>query len=488
MRSRLSMIETYRLERKGFSMKRIFVLASLLPLVAACSGASDAPQVGGGYTTNQYLSMRASNEKVTSLAQTVTNRTEIVEYAKKMGVVVVNGTTQTTDNTDGRWASSGTLKPGHSNNPDDRDKVPVFNMQYDTAINAFKSMHRIHVASDYDYKNMTSAAIRSGYLIAGGDVNAYNWDELTLENKSEIKEFIDGVYANVLDMFFDRKDGKPDTWDIEARDQDLDEIAFDTTDGTNTVKFNLNDEGEIIGIKFGKQESKRVNKESIFDVQVKADGYTDTIRTTMTGYGASKKLKYTDFGTIVRNTTRDFADNTLQDKTVSSEYDAYAGGYDLKQVSRSDIAGTDTDMTFDGMAVGYVVAADGSTQKIAGNANLRFENSVETLNLGFANGSDAFDGEVKWYDTVIINDGNSSTISFKNNNKVEEKYQLAAIGNSEHITIQDYTGANVKYYGDNNAASEFVGTATYTETIDDIPGVTMNTAFGGTLVTPTSGN
>lgn len=488
MRSGLSMIETYRSERKGFSMKRIFVLAGLLPLVAACSGASDAPQIGGGYTTNQYLSMRASNEKVTSLAQTVTNRTEIVEYAKKMGVVITSDTTQTTASTDGRYASSGTLKPGHSSNPDDREKIPVFNMQYDTAINAFKSMHRIHVASEYDYKNMTDAAIRSGYLIAGGDVNAYNWDELTPENKSEIKEFVDGVYASVLDMFFERETGKPDTWDIEARDQDLDEVALDTTDGTNTIKFNLNDEGEIIGIKLGKQELKRINKDSIFDIQVKGDGYTDTTRTTMAGYGAAKNLKYADFGTIVRNTTRKFMDNTLQDVKVSSKYDAYAGGYDLKQISRSDIAGVDTDMTFDGMAVGYVVATDGSAQKIAGNANLRFKNAVETLTLGFAAGSDAFDGEAKWYDTVIINDGNSSTISFRNNDKVEEKYQLAAMGDSEHITIQDYTGANVKYYGDNNTPSEFVGTATYTETVDDVPGVTMNAGFGGTIVKPTSGN
>ncbi|MBR4860500.1 MAG: hypothetical protein IKV10_04325, partial [Alphaproteobacteria bacterium] len=102
-------------------MKRILILPSLL-LLAACSSAGEAHRVGGGYTMNEYQNMRISNTNVTALAQTTTNRAEIVEYAKKVGVVVDSGTTQNSTNTS-RVVVSGYIKPGHSTESSDREKV-----------------------------------------------------------------------------------------------------------------------------------------------------------------------------------------------------------------------------------------------------------------------------------------------------------------------------------------------------------------------------
>ena len=89
----------------------------------------------------------------------------------------------------------------------------------------------------------------------------------------------------------------------------------------------------------------------------------------------------------------------------------------------------------------------------------------------FASG--ATDVTKKWYDVEIVNDGTDATITFTPNDIVKPEYQLSQTG-----TISDYTGVDIKYYGDNNVVSEFSGTATYTDTAVE-NGVTMNAAFGG---------
>ena len=447
-------------------MKHILIFPSLI-LLAACSSTGDANRIGGGYTNNEYQQMRASNMQVSSLPQNVTNRMEIVEYAKSVGVVFDSGVAGANVDSSRYASTPGTVKPGHSNVSSDRDKVPVFNKQYTDAINAFTNMYEIYLNG---FKNLDLLAVRSAYMIAGGDASQYTWDSsLSDDDKSEIRDFISSNALDILDRYFAVDPENPGKYIIEAQSQDLSDIELNMPSGTDKITFNLDEHGEIIGVAIGDSEFSRRNSTGRqFTNTNKTAEYTDKTIASVITRGEKYGLKYSDFGYININTTRDFADKTLLQQTVESSIKPYAGGYALKNISREKLS---DQMRFNGTAVGSVSKTDTDAMLISGNATLNFQDGVETLNMFFASG--ATDVTKKWYDVEIVNDGTDATITFTPNDIVKPEYQLSQTG-----TISDYTGVDIKYYGDNNVVSEFSGTATFTDTAVE-NGVTMNAAFGG---------
>ncbi len=458
---------------RGIFMKQIFILSGLL-LLGACASTSDAQPVG---TNSRYLEVRASNSQLTGMSQTVTNRSEIVAYAKSVGLYGDDtSAAQTLSNN--RYANA-----GHSNNADSRDKIPVFNNQYNTAKNAFEKMYKIYTDG---FKGMSLEDIKNAYIISGGDINSYTWDgTLSDDDKQAIATHIKTAIESehLLNRFFDKDPEDSEKYSITDRTQDLSNIDFLDTSGKTTLNFSLDEYGEIVGITMGTDEYTRRNRGTQFVRTAQSDEYTDTIIASVIGYGLKNGLKYSDFGIINKITTRDYTDETLADVTHDKTLDVYAGGYSLKNVSRDDVVALNQEMDFSGTAVGIVTGRDGTQQRIASNAELNFKNGTETLNMNFAGGTNDAPYDIKWYHVSIVNDGTNASIKFTPNTLINENYQLANVPESGKI-IQDFDGVNINYYGDNSVASEFGGTAKYYDDVEN--GVKMDVAFGGTLIEPSN--
>ena len=459
-------------------MKHIFVLPGLL-LLAACSSVGEAGRVGGGYTMNEYQNMRLSNTKVTGLAQTATNRAEVVEYAIDVGVVVVADSQNTVSEQMARPAmNNGYVKPGHSTESSDRDKVAVFNNQYATAQKAFENLYKIY-ANGLSGLKLSSTDVKNAYLIAGGKAEDYSWTmDMTDEEKQAVADFISSRAEELLDKYFDRDTENPDAWIIKNRSQDLSDIKFTSPSGTDTLTFSLDEHGEIIGIQDGDTQYSRLSRNGAsFQRTDTTKEYTDKTTINLQTFGAANKLTYADFGLKMINTARTFNDAT-QDKTSTTTKSIFAGGYDLKQIARNDIEKIDTEMNFDGTAIGVVTANDENKSQIivAGNAVLNFKDGTETLTAAFNGGSTAIEGETKWYHMEYVDNGTDSTMTFTKNGDIEEKYQLSNLTPAENYDVK------FNYYGDRGNPTEYVGTATYTDT----NGVSMDAAFGGTLIKSTT--
>ena len=80
-----------------------------------------------------------------------------------------------------------------------------------------------------------------------------------------------------------------------------------------------------------------------------------------------------------------------------------------------------------------------------------------------------------WYDVKIVDTGASQAISFTPGDVMDMNFLV-----SEPSKSLAYDGMDINYYGDKGKPSEFVGTATY----NDANGVSMDAAFGGTLIKP----
>ncbi|MBO5704761.1 MAG: hypothetical protein J6R99_01965, partial [Alphaproteobacteria bacterium] len=219
-------------------MKHIFILSGLL-LLSACASTGDAQPVG---TNSRYLEVRASNSQVTGMTQTVTNRSEMIAYAKSVGLISDDATNAQTI-TDNRYANA-----GHSNNADSRDKIPVFNNQYNVVKNAFEKMYAIYTDG---FDGMDIKDIKNAYIISGGDVDDYIWDAtLGDDDKSAIASQIEAAIETngLLDRFFNKDSENPDLYLITDRSQDISDVDFTSASVVESFSFKLDESGEIIGV------------------------------------------------------------------------------------------------------------------------------------------------------------------------------------------------------------------------------------------------
>lgn len=435
-------------------MKHIFVLPGLL-LLAACASTGDAYTIGHRVDT-----VGASNSRVTNMRTSVDNRLEVISYAQSVGVVPTpKSDTETSNQNPSRV---GVVGPVLNREPNVRDQEQEkIGEYYAMAQTAFKDMYAI-------YKNgidgMTDSAIMNAYLIAGG-TEEYP-QELTDETKAEIKAFIatqiqsSGFQENVLDKFFN--DGtEPDTWVFDPKTESLKDVQMKLLSDDDVLTFMLDDNNQIMGINLAKEGYTRTSDKS--NTFWRKDATTGT-ETTVT-VKASGNLKYSDYGRLSKAVRHADSDET------TTEFKFFAGGYDLKHINRSDvatIAGEDA-LNFKGTAMGLVTNKDNKTLKVNGDATLNFMNGTEKVDLKFSNS--------KWYDVKIVNTGASQAISFTPGDVMDMNFLV-----SEPSKSLAYDGMNVDYYGDRGNPTEYVGTATYTDT----NGVSMESAFGGALIKPTT--
>ena len=428
-------------------MKYIFVLPSLL-LLAACSSVGDAHMIGGRVDT-----VNDSNARITNMRTSVDNRLEVIDYAQKAGVISDSTSTTSSYNiTQSRPSFSG---PNYNREPNVRDpQSEKIGPLYEQALTAFKNMYKVHTDG---LGGLSETEIKNAYLIAGGTEDP---TELTNE---QIKNFIDGNYASVLNKFFDLGT-EPNTWVFEPKKESLTDVEMKIVSSDDVLTFTLDESGQIMEVRLADGGYVRTgNKSNTFWSKNATTGDETTIRLK-----ASGNLKYSDYGRFSK------AIKSAETDKTTTEYAFFAGGYDLKHIDRSKVAlaaGEDS-LDFKGTAMGIVRNSTKDEQMlVSGDATLNFMNGTETLNMLFSNDSQ----KKNWYDVQITDNGTTQTISFAPNSAVAEKYQLSDLNPSGN-----YDGMRVDYYGDRGNPTEYVGTATYTDT----NGVSMDAAFGGSLVKP----
>lgn len=426
-------------------MKRILILPSLL-LLAACSSTGGAYTIGGRVDT-----VGESNARITNMRTSVDNRLEVIAYAQKVGVISTPSSDASTSTVNaGRPSVS---SPIYNHTPNVRDpQSEQIGPQYEQALNAFKDMYKIHTDG---LDGLSQPDIKNAYLIAGGTDDP---SELTNE---QIKDFIDDNYASVLSDFFNLGT-ESDTWIFEPKTQSLTDAKMKLLSSDDVLTFSLNEDAQIIAVYLaGDGYTREGEKSNVFFRKDPTTG--DETRITIS-HISSLNLKYSDFGRITKSIKYFDSDDKSQ------EINFFTGGYDLKHIDRSKVAlaaGKDS-LDFKGKAMGLLRNNDNSTKSVSGDATLNFMNGTETIDLKFSN--------TDWYDVKIVDTGSSQSISFKPGDTIATGFLV-----SEPNTTLDYDGMTVDYYGDRGNPTEFVGTATYVDT----NGMSMEAAFGGTLVKPT---
>ncbi len=420
-------------------MKRILILPSLL-LLAACSSVGDAYTIGGRVDT-----VDNSNARITNMRTSVDNRLEVIEYAQKVGVISAPiSTTSSYSVNQSRPSVSG---PIYNREPNVRDpQSEKIGPLYEQALTAFKDMYKIHTDG---LDELSETAIKNAYLIAGGT------DDPTELTNEQIKAFIDGNYASVLNEFFDLGT-ESNTWVFEPKKESLTNVEMKIVSSDDVLAFTLNGSGQIMEVRLADGGYVRTgNKSNTFRSKNATTGDETTVTIKTSG-----NLKYSDYGRFSK------AVKSAETAKTTTEYKFFTGGYDLKHIDRSKVAlvAGEESLDFKGTAMG-LLKKDTDTKIINGDATLNFMNGTETVELKFTNKD--------WYDVKIVDTGSSQAISFKPGNTIDTRFLV-----SEPNTTLDYDGMRIDYYGDRGNPTEFVGTATY----EDANGVSMESAFGGTLI------
>lgn len=204
--------------------------------------------------------------------------------------------------------------------------------------------------------------------------------------------------------------------------------------------------------------------------------------------GNAAKLKYQSLGKEMGLRYSDFG--KLDISLMDGWSPVFIGGYDIKNVKDAEMP-TDSSLTFDGVAVGHVVAVrDGEpdaqvlNENAQKNAKLVFDATggtpKQTLTASFDN----------WYDIEYTKNGNEKGSVTFSNRKGSEAYYLMS-DTDGHATM-DVEGEDFRYFGDNNIPTEAVGMIQVrdcpggrcTDWVDENAGETadevrMNLGFGG---------
>ena len=204
------------------------------------------------------------------------------------------------------------------------------------------------------------------------------------------------------------------------------------------------------------------------------EGANTTTKVTYESYtkkNGAKKLQYSDFGTV-------YVDSMEGNETVNETF-VFAGGFDAKRISKNDLQGR---MEFEGDAVATVIYQDERddtrvehTQSFDGEAELVFDNGVETLSTEFK----------KWYDVEVTSNANKDNynITFTNSdNDIDSQYKF---NDNKVYNITNFVGDNgngsygavdIGYYGDNGKPEEATGYVAYGENLSD--GVDLHAQIG----------
>lgn len=421
-------------------MKKISLLSCLVALTA-CGGGDSAHKIDTTNTKNELVAIQAFNSEVIGITQSVNNQSDTVSYVHAaLGIHGTSPIASTDGNTDNRI--------GHSTTQTDRIPDNIMGKQYMAAVEKLKTLTKF--TDDTEFAGLTPTQLVESYKIIGGKTD-YSVDELSDEDKSSIRTAVLAKYQDILNRFFEY-DSEAADWRWEPMSRGLADLELETVDG-DTIKLVLNDKGRIIAV-----DSITGGATKSFSRTTKNNfQYTDgevTGTAVLSSLGAKYRLKYSDFGSfgVMKNVT---TDSGVESHPVSTDF--YAGGYDIKRVMPADMSG---EHQFTGHAIGSVTATDGATLALDGATKLVFDDGNETLSMNFA--------ESKWHDVEISRTaGGAANIAFSGDEGIDERFIMTdgTMGDDK---------LDIRYYGDNNAPTEFSGMAQHADT-----NATMNVVFGG---------
>lgn len=420
-------------------MKKISILSCVVAL-AACGGGDSAHKIDTTNTKNELVAIQAFNSEVIGIAQSVNNQADTVSYVHSAlgirGASTVSSTDSSTDN-----------RIGHSTTQTDRIPDNIMGKQYVAAVEKLKTLTKF--SDDTEFAGLTPTQLVESYKIIGGKTE-YSATELSDDDRAAIRSAVLAKYQDILNRFFDYDNDAAD-WRWEPMTRGLSDLELETVNG-ETIKLVLNDKGRIVGLDSitggGTKSFLRTVKNNFEYTDGEVAGTA-----VLNSLGAKYGLKYSDFGSlaVMKNVT---VDGETKSQPVSTDY--FVGGYDIKQVSTADMSG---EYQFNGYATGAVTGADAKTLAVNGATTLVFNDGDETLTMDFTDSN--------WHNVVVSRqEGSTANVQFTG--------ETAAGFEMTGGTFADTDKLDIKYYGDNNAPSEFSGMAQYSESDRQ-----MNVVFGG---------
>ena len=509
-------------------MKKLTILTSVLALTA-CGGGSggsgsagitnnpsnpgtpNAPMTFGNVElpTSRVSSAAAdSNSAVTGMDSSVTNIAEMTETVKTaIGVEDLDylannldNISSSTSNLTVRSASArrSTLRSLSGFN----DRAEAANYTITFTDDAMKEMAHKTYDEIMRFLEELSAFTRNIWFkmlcYANGSCNSYSLEELATMIHEQATH-------NHWHDFYERN---------HYREYTLKDVDFTMSSASNgdeagaldIVRFDLDENSKIIGVKFISLDSDEIGHEDTQntgdDTYITRNGnknefnfYSNgedklddgtVIRTRLEGtttvetYGHETGNRYSDFGRFIA--TQDKYYEGIEEPKHKESYEPFAGGYTDKIVIPSE------SMEFTGKAVGTIQGKDEFRDdlRVDGTATLAFNgaNQNQTLSMNFDN----------WYNVTIDKNMNNDQLTFTfSGTTADNNYALTNMGTGAKEVIianpGNYNGTGysdthpngklqINYYGDNGNPEEFVGVAQYAESIDN-QNFHCNFSFGG---------
>ncbi|MDE6250983.1 MAG: hypothetical protein K2M34_05150 [Alphaproteobacteria bacterium] len=326
-------------------------------------------------------------------------------------------------------------------------------------------------ASVEDIRNVRRALQIAGYKIPKATEDGNTLKEWIAKNKDTFEATAKEVYE------------RPDL--NATKHFWLDSASFRalvTNGASDKMVLDINDDGEITGVKFVDNGSgsskfspavfyssmKRIDDTNEFDAK---SAFTDG-KLVMESYAKDLGLKYADFGVLTYNGTIGVADKTGYNIP-------FMGGFDAKRINKSEL---ESDVTFKGTAKGTVNPSNNAAKD--GVKNLTIEDKNATLTFNKENVTETFNAKFdNWYDvTATKKAGGTIDIEFSDGGKnINENYQFSETKGNKAVLETAYYG-DYKQPDEATALIQYQGQAKNPGdgNIQDDGNINMFLGFGGT--------
>lgn len=418
-------------------MKKFAVLTSVLAL-AACGGGSGShpgnPNTPGAVTTPYRDAVRESNQKVTSMISN--SEYQVVRYVvNKLG----------DDAADVNLSRSATTRGAFT------PSAPTGNMDYD------KAKELVELAAWLVDNSTTHSDITTMFTNSSADKNKI---KAALKLMNDMWCFVGGDANETANRIISRRatfetplaelQHNTEVFNLNEADLILSDGGFG-----GKLRFNVNDRGEIDGFEMLPDEDDPEDEGLSFTTRTDGEqsGYTQF---TGTVEHQDAVLTYHSMGKELGLTYSDFGHFDIDIGLFNNWHVPFIGGYTTKQIA--DITTIQNQVNFNGKATGHVVKpnyyAHNSPAMIPldSDAHLTFNPGTGKTVL-----TASFDN---WYDIEYTKNGNAmGSIEFTNykDNGLEGNPNLQFSNEVMHDGVVAVTDEDIRYFGNNNTASEAVG-------------------------------
>ena len=436
-----------------------------------------------------------SNEQVTSMDSGITNIAEMTAAVE--GIIGSDALDDIANNLENLMGTMTRSFKSMNGNYTNKEKAAYVALE---GAKVFKDWNNDKKSRFFEiYPNMVSYW---GKLFCGCNVNGF-----------DINQYLD-LFGNNTNQ-----DNFNDFYsDHHYREYTLDNADFimssasngDENGGLDVVKFELDNDSKIVGIKlyafnsdeigdFEHQNTaddayiERIGDSNVFHFVQERDQMHDgrLVHKRIEGDGTllthGGENRYSDFGQFFV-VADEYEDGEFKERQIS--YEPFAGGYAEKKI----VDLPSESMRFSGKAVGTIDGREDNHDDLllSGDATLTFDGTSEILEMQFNN----------WYNLTINKNINEERIVFTfDGSSSDDNFALNAMeSNHKSVIVENpgnYNGRGyeentltkgklkIDYYGDNNIPEEFVGVAQYVEGMPpeneqtDGAEIRVNLGFGG---------